>query len=181
MAPPFVRFLLARKMESPDERSPLLHETSRSPGSKDLEASTVRKNHSSRPDESNNVPNGTATRNSTPDGRIYLILGMLMLSIATPSSGNAIVPSSLNYLSTGVFMSSLDNSLVIVTSSIIASEFNSLENADWLLTSYLVAVCATQPIYGKLSDIYGRKVVLISAYTIFTVGCAIWSVPSFVI
>lgn len=46
----------------------------------------------------------------------------------------------------GVFVSSLDNSLVIVTSGTIASEFDSLRNADWLLTSYLVAVSATQPI-----------------------------------
>lgn len=141
-------------MREYNEESPLLNDALRSQASKDLEASTVEINASPLPSEDGQVSETPTSppNDSKPDRRTYIVLGMLMLS---------------------VFVSSLDNSLVIVTSGTIASEFDSLRNADLLLTSYLVAVSATQPIYGKLSDIYGRKTVLLVAYTIFTVGCAI--------
>ncbi|RMD40225.1 hypothetical protein DV735_g4906, partial [Chaetothyriales sp. CBS 134920] len=71
----------------------------------------------------------------------------------------------------GVFVAHADSSLVIASSQSIASEFNSLSSAQWLVISYGLAQCASQPLYGKLSDVFGRKANLISAYTLFAVGC----------
>lgn len=87
-----------------------------------------------------------------------------------PSSSLAIwvvVPISL----IGVFIANADGSLVVASSQSIASEFNALINAQWLVTSYLLAQCASQPLYGKLSDVFGRKINLVVAYTFFAVGC----------
>ncbi|KAI8958462.1 MFS general substrate transporter [Daldinia sp. FL1419] len=70
----------------------------------------------------------------------------------------------------GVFTGSADGSLVIATHPVIASEFNDLENSTWLFISFLLAGAATQSLYGKLSDIYGRKPVLLTSYALFAIG-----------
>ncbi|KAG4413482.1 hypothetical protein IFR04_013383 [Cadophora malorum] len=73
----------------------------------------------------------------------------------------------------GVFMSNADGSLVMATYGTISSEFGALGEASWLTTSYALATCAVQPITGKLSDIYGRKSVLLVSYVLFAVGSVI--------
>lgn len=73
----------------------------------------------------------------------------------------------------GSFISNADSSLLFATHPIIASEFNALQDSSWLLTSFALAQAATQPLYGKSSDIYGRKTMLLLAYTLFAVGCGL--------
>ncbi|OCT54260.1 Vacuolar membrane amino acid uptake transporter fnx2 [Cladophialophora carrionii] len=78
-----------------------------------------------------------------------------------------VVPVSL----LGVFVANLDGSLIIASSQQIASEFNALSNASWLVTSFVLALCASQPLYGKLSDIFGRRSNLTVSYVFFAAGC----------
>ncbi|KAI5927578.1 major facilitator superfamily domain-containing protein [Camillea tinctor] len=73
----------------------------------------------------------------------------------------------------GVFASNADGSLVIATHPVIASEFNDLENSSWLFIGFLLAGIATQSLYGKLSDIYGRRPLLMFCYALFALGCAL--------
>lgn len=73
----------------------------------------------------------------------------------------------------GVFVANADGSLVIACSQTVASEFQVLSSASWLVTSYLLAQAASQPLYGKLSDIFGRKWPLIVSYILFAAGCAL--------
>ncbi|KAI1799453.1 MFS general substrate transporter [Daldinia bambusicola] len=73
----------------------------------------------------------------------------------------------------GVFTGNADGSLVIATHPVIASEFNDLENSTWIFISFLLAGAATQSLYGKLSDIYGRKSVLLTSYALFAVGSGV--------
>jgi MFS family permease len=70
----------------------------------------------------------------------------------------------------GGFISNADGSLLLATHPVIASEFNALNDSSWLLTSFGLAAAATQPLYGKISDIYGRKPLLIVSYVLFTLG-----------
>lgn len=70
----------------------------------------------------------------------------------------------------GSFMSSADGSLMYATHSVVASEFDALHDSSWLIASFALAQAVSQPLYGKLSDIYGRKAMLIFAYTLFGVG-----------
>ena len=72
--------------------------------------------------------------------------------------------------STGGFISNADGSLLMATHPVIASEFNALDDSSWLLTSFALASASTLPLYGKLSDIYGRKALLIIAYLLFAIG-----------
>ncbi|EPE29007.1 MFS general substrate transporter [Glarea lozoyensis ATCC 20868] len=73
----------------------------------------------------------------------------------------------------GAFISNSDGSLVLATYGNISSHFNDFESGRWLLTSAMLASCAAQPIYGKLSNIYGRKVILLLNYVLFGLGSAI--------
>lgn len=59
---------------------------------------------------------------------------------------------------------------MLATYGKVASDFGDLDSGSWLLSSYILAMSAVQPLYGKLSDIYGRKPMLLTSYTLFAVG-----------
>ncbi|PBP26330.1 MFS general substrate transporter [Diplocarpon rosae] len=79
----------------------------------------------------------------------------------------------ISLLMIGVFMSNADGSLVLATFGTVSSEFGALGDASLLTTSYSLATCAVQPISSKLSDIYGRKAVLLVSYVLFGLGSVI--------
>ncbi|KAJ5248600.1 hypothetical protein N7468_000051 [Penicillium chermesinum] len=78
----------------------------------------------------------------------------------------------------GEFISNADATLVIAAAGRISSQFNRLRDASWLSTGYTLGVCAAQPMYGKLADIFGRKPMLLIAYFFFAVGCIICGLGS---
>ncbi|KAI5461777.1 major facilitator superfamily domain-containing protein [Mariannaea sp. PMI_226] len=89
------------------------------------------------------------------------------------SYSNAYIARVVGALLIGVFTSNADGSLVMATHPVIASEFGDLEDSSWLFISFMLAGAATQSLYGKLSDIYGRKPILMVSYGIFAFGCAL--------
>lgn len=58
---------------------------------------------------------------------------------------------------TAVFLGALDGTIVATLLSPIGSYFNKSNQASYLGTSYLLSVAACTPLYGRLSDIMGRK------------------------
>jgi hypothetical protein len=80
----------------------------------------------------------------------------------------------ISLLLIGVFISNADGTLVLATYGTISSEFKAFGQGSWLTTSYALATCAVQPTVGKLSDIYGRKGVLLTSYVLFALGSVIW-------
>src|SRR5438105_2019780 len=60
-------------------------------------------------------------------------------------------------LATGIFLSAADQTIVVSSYGRIGSDLSGLEKAPWLATAYLITNTAFQPLYGKLSDIVGRK------------------------
>lgn len=76
----------------------------------------------------------------------------------------------ISILLLGVFVANADSSLVLATSGTISSEFHDLGDAGWLISSYTLAMCAAQSLYGQLSDIYGRKNTILMSYMFFAVG-----------
>lgn len=70
----------------------------------------------------------------------------------------------------GVFLSSADQTLVVSTYGIIGTELGSLSSTSWIATGYFLTLSAFQPLYGKLSDIFGRKECLLFGYFIFGIG-----------
>ncbi|KAA8573503.1 hypothetical protein EYC84_005088 [Monilinia fructicola] len=99
--------------------------------------------------------------------------------------GSRNIAGVISILLLGVFVANADSSLVLATSGTISSEFSDLGNAGWLISSYTLAMCATQSLYGKLSDIYGRKDMILASYVFFALGCAIcglgWNLPAVVV
>ena len=75
-----------------------------------------------------------------------------------------------------LFMAALDGTIVVTLISSISSSFKASEKSGWLSTSYLLSVCAFSSIYGRLSDIIGRKGALLVALSFFTIGTCLCAV-----
>lgn len=60
-------------------------------------------------------------------------------------------------LLTNVFLCGFDGTITASTYSMIGNEFGDIYLASWITISYLVTATASQPLYGSLSDIFGRK------------------------
>lgn len=73
----------------------------------------------------------------------------------------------------GIFLASLDNTIVSTLLAHIASEFNEMPHISWIATAYLLSSATFQPLYGKISDIFGRKPLLIFSNVMFALGCLI--------
>ncbi len=70
----------------------------------------------------------------------------------------------------GMFLAALDQTIVASAIRTIADDLNGLSVQAWVTTAYLITSTITTPLYGKLSDIYGRKPLFITAITIFVIG-----------
>lgn len=77
----------------------------------------------------------------------------------------------------GSFLSALDTTIVATLLPTIASDLDASSQMSWIATSYLLSCSAFQPLYGKLSDIFGRKILLILSNLTFALGCAICGSP----
>ena len=75
-----------------------------------------------------------------------------------------------------MFLASLDQTIVATSLSTMAQDLNGWALISWVVSAYLVASTVTTPIYGKLSDLYGRRPILSVAITLFlgaSVLCAL--------
>jgi EmrB/QacA subfamily drug resistance transporter len=72
-----------------------------------------------------------------------------------------------------LLLASLDQTIVSTALPTIVKEFGGLEHLSWVVTAYLLAVTAVTPLYGKLGDLYGRKIVLQGALVVFLIGSAL--------
>ncbi|KAF4582284.1 MFS multidrug transporter [Ophiocordyceps camponoti-floridani] len=71
----------------------------------------------------------------------------------------------------GIYLVAIDQLLAVAMYSRIGSELNALNSTSWVATSYFLTLTSFQPLYGKLSDIFGRKECLLFAYAVFGIGC----------
>ena len=69
-----------------------------------------------------------------------------------------------------VFMGSLDNTILASALPTIGREFGDVHNLPWLVTAYLIANTAVTALYGKISDIYGRRRSLLIAISLYIAG-----------
>jgi EmrB/QacA subfamily drug resistance transporter len=72
-----------------------------------------------------------------------------------------------------MLLASLDQTIVSTALPTIVGEFGGLEHLSWIVTAYMLATTIVTPLYGKLGDLFGRKIVLQSAILIFLVGSAL--------
>ncbi len=84
--------------------------------------------------------------------RVRLIFGALMLVL---------------------LLAALDQTIVSTALPTIVGELGGIEHLSWVVTAYLLASTIVGPIYGKLGDLYGRRIVLQVAIVVFLVGSAL--------
>src|SRR5713101_6714356 len=93
-----------------------------------------------------------ATAPDRPAERVRVIFGALLLVI---------------------LLASLDQTIVATALPTIVGDLGGLQHLSWVVTAYLLASTVSGPIYGKLGDLYGRKIVLQTAIVIFLIGSAL--------
>ena len=72
----------------------------------------------------------------------------------------------------GILMSAMDNTIVATAMGTIVADLGGFDNFVWVTSAYMVTVMAGMPIFGKLSDMYGRKRFFIFGLTVFLIGSA---------
>jgi EmrB/QacA subfamily drug resistance transporter len=70
----------------------------------------------------------------------------------------------------GMFLSSLDQTIVSTSIYTIANDLDGLSLQAWATTAYLITSTVSTPLYGKLSDIFGRRPLYLTAILIFLAG-----------
>lgn len=73
----------------------------------------------------------------------------------------------------GMFLAALDQTIVATALPTIVGELGGLDHLSWVVTAYLLTSTASTPLYGKISDLYGRKVMFQAAIVLFLIGSAL--------
>jgi EmrB/QacA subfamily drug resistance transporter len=100
----------------------------------------------------NGQPGSSAPAAEPPRRRVLVVIGALMLTM---------------------LLAALDQTIVSTALPTIVGDLGGLNHLSWVVTSYLLAITVVTPLYGKLGDLYGRKVVLQGALVIFLIGSAL--------
>jgi len=72
-----------------------------------------------------------------------------------------------------MLLASLDQTIVSTALPTIVGEFGGLEHLSWIVTAYMLATTIVTPLYGKLGDLFGRKIILQIAILLFLAGSAL--------
>ena len=75
-----------------------------------------------------------------------------------------------------MFLAALDQTIVATALPTIGRQFNDVTNLSWVITAYLLASTAVAPVFGTLSDIYGRRVMIIVSLGLFIAGSVLCAV-----
>lgn len=72
----------------------------------------------------------------------------------------------------GILLAALDQTIVATALPTIVGELGGIEHLSWVVTAYLLSSTASVPLYGKISDLYGRRIVFQFAIVTFLLGSA---------
>ncbi|GAA3385735.1 MDR family MFS transporter [Cryptosporangium minutisporangium] len=78
----------------------------------------------------------------------------------------------------GMFLSALDQTVVATAIRTIADDLNGFDLQAWATTAFLITSTIVTPLYGKLSDIFGRRPLLLAAIALFLVGSLLCGIAS---
>ncbi|WP_313202566.1 MDR family MFS transporter [Pseudomonas sp.] len=82
----------------------------------------------------------------------------------------------LTALMLAIFLGALDQTIVAVSLPAISARFNDVGLLAWVISGYMVAMTVAVPIYGKLGDLYGRRRMILTGISLFTlasIACAL--------
>lgn len=87
--------------------------------------------------------------------------------------GNKQVGFIILAMALGLLMSALDNTITSAAISHIIRDINGFDKISWVFTAYMLASTSTMLVFGKLSDIFGRKLFYMIGISIFLIGSAL--------
>ncbi|HEX4765675.1 MAG TPA: MDR family MFS transporter [Lichenihabitans sp.] len=90
------------------------------------------------------------------------------------AAGRRLSPAEVRSIVVGLMMAmllaALDQTIVATAMPTIGRDLGDADNLPWIVTAYLLASTAVTPLYGKLSDIHGRRITLLFAIVAFVLG-----------
>src|SRR6202043_1027450 len=131
--------------------------------------------HSRRPADQQTLPEAIA------DDLPRLPAEVIDLSNAPPIAPKAPltqreVRTILMSLLLTMFLAALDQTIVATALPTIGRQFRDVSSLSWVITAYLLASTAVAPVFGTLSDIYGRRAMIITAMSLFISGSILCAV-----
>jgi EmrB/QacA subfamily drug resistance transporter len=116
-----------------------------------------------------------AARTKAPSGQTFRAVesnaewGGQVQAAATPLD-HATIRTIVAGIMLAMFLSALEQTIVAPALPAIGKSLGDVDDLSWVITAYLLALTAATPLFGKLSDIYGRRAVLLLAIGIFVLG-----------
>jgi EmrB/QacA subfamily drug resistance transporter len=99
-----------------------------------------------------------------------------MTTAAQPRSSRRAVVVAFSAMMLATLLAALDQTIVATALPRIASDLHGFADLSWVVTAYLVSSTVTVPLYGKLSDLYGRRRLFVVSISIFVIGSALCAV-----
>lgn len=93
------------------------------------------------------------------------------MNLARSNKGLIILAMAL-----GLLMSSLDNTIVASCINKLSEDFNVFDKISWVFTAYMLASTSTMLVFGKMSDLFGRKLFYMIGIGMFLIGSALCGV-----
>ena len=124
---------------------------------------------SPRPADQQALPEGIASELSRIPGEVIEISDAPSIApraTLAPSEVRTILMS----LMLTMFLAALDQTIVATALPTIGRQFQNVISLSWVITAYLLASTAVAPVFGTLSDIYGRRAMIIAALSLFISG-----------
>ena len=117
------------------------------------------------------IPDHTGNKSAQPHPALHAA------GEAAPAGEQAAVPGNhalVHAIVAGImlamFLSALEQTIVAPALPAIGKSLGGIDELSWVVTAYLLAATAATPLFGKLSDIYGRRAILLTSIGIFIAG-----------
>ncbi|WP_374722583.1 MFS transporter [Peribacillus tepidiphilus] len=86
---------------------------------------------------------------------------------------NKRMPLVILAMALGLFMASLDNTIVSASISEVIKDIEGFDKMSWIFTAYMLASTSTMLVFGKMSDLFGRKLFYLIGISLFLIGSAL--------
>src|SRR5262249_23684135 len=93
-----------------------------------------------------------------------------MTETTAPPLDHGTIRTVLAGIMLAMFLSALEQTIVAPALPAIGKNLGALDNVTWVVTAYLLAATAATPLFGKLTDIHGRRPIMLVAIGIFMLG-----------
>ncbi|KAI1387858.1 major facilitator superfamily domain-containing protein [Hypoxylon trugodes] len=132
--------------------------------------STFNENQFDDPEANRELSQSSGVDHDSDDGERQPLIGSI-----PPKEEGWIAPRHFVWIElaimSNVFLYGFDGTITASTYAVISSEFDATNTASWLTTSYLITSTAFQPLYGRVSDIFGRRICFFISTITFALGC----------